>query len=106
MHRFFKERKTGILGLCLFSLTIIVLSSCSSPARMIKNQQYDRAIEKLTRNMRKGKTNDKEISWLKQAYHTANQLDHDRIMLLKRSGQPDIWPRYIHYMKRCTIVSN
>ncbi|GEM_PF-667181 len=92
MHRFFKERKTGILGLYLFSLTIIVLSSCSSPARMIKNQQYDRAIEKLTRNMRKGKTNDKEISWLKQAYHTANQLDHDRIMLLKRSGQPDIWP--------------
>lgn len=98
MHRFFNSRTAGIGFLFLLSLTIIMLGSCSSPARMIKNQQYDRAIEKLARNMRKGKTNDKEISWLKQAYHTANQLDHDRIILLKKSGQPDVWPEvYLLY---------
>jgi hypothetical protein len=72
-------------------LAALLASSCSSPARLIKNQRYDQAIEKLSRKMRNGKTNDKEIAWLKQAYHTANQLDHDRIMLLKKSGQPDVW---------------
>jgi hypothetical protein len=58
---------------------------------MVKNQQYDQAINKLSRDMRAGKVKDKQVNLLTQAYHTANQIDHDRIMLLRQSGQPDIW---------------
>jgi hypothetical protein len=73
-------------------LVILALfTACASPSRMVKNQQYDRAIEKLSKDMRTGKAKGKQISLLSQAYHTANQLDHDRIMLLRQSGQPDIW---------------
>ncbi len=78
----------------LFYLAMVALlmAACASPSRMVKNQQYDNAIEKLSRNLRTGKIKDKDVKLLGQAFHTANQLDHDRIMLLRRSGQPDIWP--------------
>jgi hypothetical protein len=84
-------RSTSIIFLSFVLLSTLMITSCSSPARLIKHQKYDQAIEKLSKKMRSGKTNDKEIAWLKQAYHTANQLDHDRIMMLKKSGQPDVW---------------
>ncbi len=72
-------------------LMAVLLAGCASPRRLVKNQQYDRAIEKLSKNLRTGTPKEKHIQLLSQAYHTANQLDNDRIALLKQSGQPDIW---------------
>ncbi len=72
-------------------LLLLVVSACNSPSHLVKNQQYDSAIEKLTKNLRTGKVKDKELQLLSQAFHTANQIDHDRIMLLRQSGEPDIW---------------
>lgn len=88
----------------LFILLIFTMVSCSPVSKLIKKEQYDRAIEKLTLKMRDGEASDKQIAQLKQAYHTAHQLDHDRVMLLKKSGQPDIWhevyDRYKHIYDR------
>lgn len=35
------------------------------------------------------------------AYHQANQMDHERILSLKASGQPDIWPEV--FERYCSI---
>ena len=75
--------------LCLAGLLFV--SGCNPIGKMIKNQEYDRAIDKLSTKLRTGKADEKKVAYLKQAFHTANQLDHDRIMLLRASGEPDIW---------------
>lgn len=84
----------------LFILLIFILVSCNPTGQLIKKEQYDRAIEKLTIKMRDGKASEKQLAQLKQAYHTANQLDHDRVMLLRKSGQPDIWHEVYDCYKR------
>lgn len=68
-----------------------LLAACSSPQQLIKNENYDLAVEKLSRKMRSGKVKDKDVASLKVAYHAANQTDHDRIQWLKASGKSDVW---------------
>jgi hypothetical protein len=78
-----------------FTILIVLLfaaASCSSPSRLIKNERYDEAIEKVSRKIRGGKIKSVDLALLEQAYHTANQADHDRIRLLRASENPDIWP--------------
>lgn len=77
----------------LFSILMLVmlLFGCASPSRLVKNQEYDQAVEKLSKALRTGTPKEKHVKLLSQAYHAANQRDHDRIMLLRQSGQPDIW---------------
>jgi len=74
----------------LVLLVALIVASCSSPSRLIKNQDYDQAIEKLSRKMRGGKVKQDDVMLLKQAYHVANQQDHDRIRLLGSSGRADV----------------
>lgn len=81
-------------------LVAVILAGCASPRRLVKNQQYDRAIEKLSKNLRTGTPKEKHIQLLSQAYHTANQQDDDQIALLKQSGQADVWVEVYHrYVK-------
>lgn len=78
-----------------FTIVIILLLavvSCSSPSRLIKNERYDEAIEKVSRKIRGGKIKAADVTVLEQAYHTANQSDHDHIRLLRASENPEIWP--------------
>lgn len=77
-------------------LIAVIIAGCASPRRLIKNQQYDLAIEKLSNKLRTGTPKEKHIQLLSQAYHTANQLDGDRINLLKQRGQADIWVEVYH----------
>ncbi len=72
-------------------LMTVLLFGCASPSRLVKNQEYDQAIEKLSKSLRTGTPKEKHVKLLRQAFHAANQRDHDRIMLLRQSGQPDIW---------------
>ncbi len=79
---------------------LVLLVSCSSPARLIKNEHYDAAVEKLSRKLRSSKVRTQDVALLKQAYHAANQIDHDKIQLLKTSGSPDVWTEvYNRYRK-------
>lgn len=71
---------------------LLTAASCSSPSRLVKNERYDEAIEKVSRKIRGGKIKTADLILLEQAYHTANQADHDRIRLLRVSENPEIWP--------------
>jgi hypothetical protein len=87
------------MRLLSISLLVLFMVACASPSRLVKNQEYDKAVEKLSKSLRTGNAKDKHVKLLSQAYHTANQRDHDRIMLLRQSGQPDIWSDiYFRYM--------
>lgn len=71
---------------------IFLLAACSSPNQLIKNENYDLAVEKLSRKMRSGKVRTKDVDALRTSYHAANQIDHDQVQWLKASGRADIWP--------------
>ncbi len=53
--------------------------------------EYDQTIDKLIPKAKKNKLSEKQLLTLTNSYHQANQNDHQRIMELKKSGQPDIW---------------
>lgn len=44
---------------------------------------------------------DKQLYKTGMAYHAANQADHERIMELKSSGSPDVWPEI--FERYCSI---
>jgi len=82
----------------LLTAWLLLLIACGSPKHLIKNEKYDLAVEKLSRKLRTGKERSQDVLMLKEAYHAANQIDHDRIQLLRKSGKPEIWPEvYILY---------
>lgn len=79
----------------LFLMAALIVASCNTPSRLIKNQEYEAAVEKLSRKMRGGKVKPDDVKLLEQAYHVANQQDHDRIRLLMSSGRTDVWPEVL-----------
>ena len=70
----------------------VLMFSCAPSENLVKRQAYNQAIDDLVPRILQGKDGDKNISLLKTAYHESNQIDHERIMELKQSGEVDIWP--------------
>lgn len=68
-----------------------LMNGCATPAKMVENRQYDRAIETMSKKLRTGRVSDKSIALLAEAYDAANKRDQDQIAQLRQSGQPDIW---------------
>ncbi len=83
-----------------FILLAIAMFSCSSPSKMLKNEQYDQAIESLVRSARAGKADADDLQLLSQAYHTANQLDYDRVQMLKARNEAESWPEIMKLYER------
>ncbi|MBK9291500.1 MAG: hypothetical protein IPM52_07730 [Bacteroidetes bacterium] len=84
-------------------LALQLLLACNSPSRMIKNEQYDQAIERLVRSARAGKADAEDLQLLSRAYHTANQLDHDRIQMLKVRNEAADWPEIMRLYERMNV---
>lgn len=64
-------------------------------------ENMDKTIDKLIPKAKRNKLSEKQLILLAESYHGANQNDHQRIMELKKSGQPDIWVEI--YYKVCNI---
>ncbi len=75
----------------LFLLITSLIFSCTSSKKYIQKGQYDLAIRKSVKKLRKKSTNEKEILNLKKAYDLANDRDNQRINFLKLEGKPDVW---------------
>lgn len=67
----------------------------------VSTRELDKTIDKLIPKAKKNKLNDKQLALLTESYHKANQNEHQRIMELKKSGQPDIWVEI--YYRVCSI---
>lgn len=74
----------------IFILTIL-LSGCGSSKKQLQKGNYDAAIQKAVKNLRKDKNDVKQIDILSQAYKVSNDQDNERVRFLKMEGKPNNW---------------
>lgn len=78
------------LSILLISF-VIIITGCVSSKKHLDRGQYDMAIRKSVKKLKKKPSNTKEIQVLQRAYQLANQSDKEKINFLKLEGNPDIW---------------
>ena len=74
----------------VFILTII-LSGCGSSKKQLQKGNYDAAIQKAVKQLRKDPADVKQIDILTQAYKVSNDQDNERVRFLKMEAKPDSW---------------
>jgi hypothetical protein len=74
----------------IFILTI-VMSGCGSSKKQLQKGNYDAAIEKAVKQLRKDPKDAIQIDILTQAYKVANDQNNERIRFLKMEGRPGNW---------------
>ena len=72
-----------------FLITALLLSSCGSSKKMIEKGNYDAAIQKAVKKIRKDPDSPKDIEALDQAYKVTNQRDLERVTFLEREDNPN-----------------
>jgi hypothetical protein len=75
----------------LIFIVIIILSGCGSSKKQLQKGNYDAAIDKAVKQLRKDPTDEKQIEILTQSYNNANAQNTERIRFLKMEGRPDNW---------------
>ncbi len=78
-----------IRNLCILILSTTLLTGCASSEKLLQRGQYDKAIEKSVKKLRKKPSNDKELYVLKEAYSKANGFDLDQIAFLEKEDRSD-----------------
>ncbi|MBN2521300.1 MAG: hypothetical protein JXB17_12380 [Bacteroidales bacterium] len=73
------------------SLSVLILSSCSSSQKLLQKGQYDNAIKKAVKKLKKKPESEKDITALDKAYKLANERDTERIKYLQTEGRADRW---------------
>jgi len=74
-----------------FIILTIMLSGCSSSKKQLSKGNYDAAIDKAVKELRKDRDDEKQIQVLTESYRVANDLDQERIKYLKTEGRADSW---------------
>lgn len=69
----------------------IVLSGCGSSKKQLEKGNYDAAIEKSVKQLRKDPKDAKQIAILEQSYKVANDQDIERVRFLKMEGRANSW---------------
>jgi hypothetical protein len=86
----------------------ILLSGCGSSKKQLEKGNYDAAIEKAVKDLRKDRNDAKQIDILDRSYLIANEQDLERIRFLKMEGRPNNWDEiYLVYQRlsnRQTLV--
>lgn len=77
-------RYTTILAL---SFTLVL--GCASSEKLLQRGQYDKAINKSIKKLKKNPGKDKELYVLKEAYSKANGFDTDQISFLEKEGRAE-----------------
>ena len=72
-------------------LLLIIVSGCTSSKKQFQKGNYDTAIEKAVKKLRKDPGDAGQIDILSQSYRIANEQDNERIRFLKMEGRPDSW---------------
>ena len=88
----------------LFLFSIVLLMACASSEKYLQKGQYDKAIDKSVKKLRKDPGNDKELYVLKEAYGKAQDFDKDRIDFLEKEGREEnyvaIYDLYVRLDRR------
>jgi len=84
----------------VFFILVIVLSGCGSSKKQLEKGNYDAAIEKSVKQLRKDPTDKKQIAVLESAYKIANDQDNERVRFLKMEGKANSWDEIYQVYKR------
>jgi predicted transcriptional regulator YdeE len=83
----------------IFILAIIV-AGCGSSKKQLQKGNYDAAIAKSVKQLRKDPNDAKQIDILTQSYETANRQDKERVRFLTMEGKPSNWDEIYLVYKR------
>ena len=76
------------------------MSGCGSSKKQLEKGNYDAAIEKSVKQLRKDRTDSKQIEILQSAYTIANSQDNERVRFLKAEAKPNNWDEIYLVYKR------
>ncbi len=72
-------------------ILILFLSGCGSSKKQLERGNYDAAIDKAVRDLRRNPRDEKQADILAQSYRIANDQDNERVRLLKMEGRANGW---------------
>jgi len=72
-------------------IIMIILEGCGSSRKQLERGNYDAAIDRAVRQLRKDPRDTKQIAILERSYKVANEQDSERIRFLKMEGRPENW---------------
>ena len=75
----------------LIFILAIILSGCGSSKKQLQKGNYDAAIDKAVKQLRRDPKDVKQIEILDRSYIVANDQDNERIRFLKMEGRPNNW---------------
>jgi hypothetical protein len=72
-------------------MLMIILSGCGSSKKQLQRGNYDAAIDKAVRELRRDPRDEKQALILEQSYKVANDQDLERARMLKMEGRANSW---------------
>lgn len=81
-------------------ILMIILGGCGSSKKHLERGNYDAAIDRAVRQLRKDPRDAKQIAVLERSYNIANEQDNERIRFLKLEGRPENWDEIYLLNKR------
>ncbi len=91
-----------------FVALIIVLPSCKSTEKLLREGRYDEAVNIAVKKLQRNPGNEKQAHILDVAYPRAVEKDLQRIKFLKQEGQPGNWDEiyniYLRLKRRQELV--
>ncbi len=91
-----------------FLITALILTSCGSSKKMLEKGNYDAAIQKAVKKIRKDPDSPKDIEALDRAYNIANEQDLERVTFLEREDNPnnyeEVFAIYTRMKNRQSLV--
>ena len=79
---------------------IISLTGCGSSKKQLEKGNYDAAIDKAVKQLRRDPDDAKQIAILDRSYKIANEQDNERIRFLKLESKPANWDEIYILNKR------
>ncbi len=104
---FAKGRISALAGL-LFITVLFLINGCTSSEKLLNKGQYDFAIQKAVKKLRKNPAKTSETLTLEKAFQKAQQEDFDRITFIQKEGSPDKWDEvyaiYVRIKNRQSLI--
>lgn len=75
----------------LLVICTIIFSGCGSSKKQLQRGNYDAAIDKAVKQLRKDPRDEKQIEILDRSYRVACDQDNERVRFLKMEGRANNW---------------
>jgi hypothetical protein len=84
----------------VFFILMLIFSGCGSSKKQLEKGNYDAALDKAVRQLRKDSRDTRQIAILDKSYKTLNEQDNERIRFLKMEDKPANWDEIYQVNKR------